>query len=706
MGQEWKMELGGRDLTLKTGDLAQQANGSVFVEYGDTVVLVTATMSEPRPGMDYLPLMVNYEERLYAVGKIPGGFIKREGKPSDAATLTARLIDRPLRPLFPEGVRHDIQVIATVLSVDQDNSPEIAAMIGASAALVISDIPFDGPIGGVNVGLVDGEYVINPTVDQAAESKIDLMVAGLEEEVMMVEGEAEEASEEEIINGIEAGQEALADIVRLQRKMRKEIGKETADIDLDVVDRPEIEAEVKDYVGDRLADALQTKDKEERGNQMDAVKEEVKEHFREKYEEDEDLEKIERVVSETMDKIAKQAIRSLILDSGRRIDGRDVNEIRSISSQVSLLPRAHGSGVFSRGQTQVMTVATLGAVGDEQILDGLEEKESKRYMHHYNFPPYSVGETNPLRSPGRREIGHGFLGERALRPMLPDDDEFPYTIRLVSEVLSSNGSTSQASICGSTLALMDAGVPIKAPVAGVAMGLVKEGENYEILSDIQGIEDFNGDMDFKVAGTREGITALQLDMKLKGLPMKILAEALQQARSGRTHILDKMEETIASPREEKSKYAPMITTLSIDPDKIRDVIGKGGKTIKNIIDETGVNIDIEDNGTVFISAEDKESGEQAQHMIEKLTEEVEVGNMYLGEVKRTTDFGAFVEVLPGKEGLVHISEIADRHIKEVEDVLEQGDEVLVKVKEIDGRGRINLSRKDALEEKNKEKDNN
>ncbi|GAB6137605.1 polyribonucleotide nucleotidyltransferase [Halanaerobaculum tunisiense] len=698
MANEWSMELGGANLTIETGDLAQQANGSVLVRYGDTVVLVTATMSDPRPGINYFPLMVNYEERLYAAGKIPGGFIKREGKPSDAATLTARLIDRPLRPLFPTGFRHDVQVIATVLSVDSDNAPDIAAMIGASAALSISDIPFDGPIAGVKVGLIEGEYIINPSIEQMKESELDLTVAGTEEAVMMVEAGANEVPEEEIIEAIDFGHQSVQEIVRLEQEMVAQIGKEKADVDLEIVDRPEIATEVREYVGDSMKEALQTKDKATRDQQVDQVKEETTNHFVDKYDEAEDLEEIKQAVSETLDQISKEAIRNLVMEEGTRIDGRDLDEVRSIWSDVDLLPRAHGSGVFTRGQTQALTVATLGAVGDEQVLDGLEEKESKRYMHHYNFPPYSVGETNPLRSPGRREIGHGTLGERALRPMIPNSDEFPYTLRLVSEVLSSNGSTSQASICGSTLALMDAGVPIKAPVAGIAMGLIKRDDEIAILSDIQGIEDHNGDMDFKVAGTKEGITALQLDIKIEGISTDILEQGLQQAREGRLHILDKMLETIDQPRQEKSEHAPAIMTLEIDEDKIKDVIGKGGKTIKGIIDETGVDIDIEDDGTIYISAADQTSGQEAKQIIEELTKEIEVGDYHMGQVKRTTDFGAFVEVAPGKEGLLHISELADRHVKDVENIVEKGDELLVKVIDIDDRDRISLSRKQALSE--------
>jgi polyribonucleotide nucleotidyltransferase len=700
MNKKWTMELGGRDLILETGNLAQQANGSVLVRYGETVVLVTATMSDPRPGINYFPLMINYEERLYAAGKIPGGFIKREGRPSDFATLTARLIDRPLRPLFPEGFRDDVQVVATVLSVDNDNAPDIAAMIGASAALSISDIPFDGPIGGVNVGMVDGEFVINPTLEDQDESPLDLIVAGNKEGVMMVEAAADEVSEEDMIDAIEFGQEVVKEIIELEEKMVAEIGKEKTEIESVIVEDPEFEDEVREYVGDKIKDALQTKDKATREKNLDLVKDEVKEYFADKLDEMEEKtsEKM-KVVSETLDKISKEDIRTLVLEDGIRVDDRDLDEVRPISCEVGLLPRVHGSGLFTRGQTQAMTVATLGAVGDEQRLDGLEEADSKRYLHHYNFPSFSVGETGPMRGPGRREIGHGALGERALRPMIPDNEEFPYTIRMVSEVLESNGSTSQASICGSTLALMDAGVPIKEPVAGIAMGLMKKEDNVKILTDIQGVEDFNGDMDFKVAGSKKGITALQMDVKIKGVSKPILNKALAQAKEGRLHILDEMLKVISEARDELSPYAPSIITLEIDPDKIRDVIGSGGKTIKKIVEETGVNIDIEDDGTVFIAADDQESGNKAKRIIEKITEDVEVGKIYLGEVKRVTHFGAFVEVLPGKDGLVHISELADHHVKKVEDILTVGDKVLVKVTGIDDKDRINLSRKDAIKEK-------
>jgi len=704
MKKEWQVEFGGRELTIETGKLAKQANGSVLVKYGETVVLVTATMSDPRPGISYFPLMINYEERLYAAGKIPGGFIKREGRPSEMATLTSRLIDRPLRPLFPKGFRDDVQIVATVLSVDNDNAPDIAAMIGASAALTISDIPFDGPIGGVNIGMIDGEFVVNPTLEQKEESPLDLVVAGNKDGVMMVEAGADEVKEDKMIEAIEFGQEVNQKVIKLQEEMAAEVGKEKAEVELVTTDDPELEAEVREYVGDKIKDAAQTEEKSERNDNVDQVKAEITDYFEEKFAEEEDKDYKMQVVHNILDKLLKEAIRSLVLDEGVRVDGRAVDEVRPIWCEVGILPRAHGSGVFTRGQTQAMTVATLGAVGDEQILDGLENAESKRYMHHYNFPSFSVGETGPIRGPGRREIGHGALGERALRPMIPSHEEFPYTIRMVSEVLESNGSTSQASICGSTLALMDAGVPIKKPVAGIAMGLMKEGEKVQILSDIQGIEDFNGDMDFKVAGTEDGITALQMDIKIKGVPKDILVKALEQARKGRLHILNEMLKVISESREDLSPYAPSIITIEIDPEKIRDVIGPGGKTIKKIVDENDVNIDIEDDGTVFISAENQEGGQNAKRIIEKITEDVEVGKLYLGEVKKVTNFGAFVEVLPGKEGLVHISELADYHVKKVEDILELGDEVLVKVIGIDDRDRINLSRIEAIKQQEQEED--
>ena len=698
MVKNWKQDLAGREFSFETGKLAKQANGSVMVRYGDSVVLVTATMSEPREGIDYLPLMVNYEERVYAIGKIPGSITRREGRPRDSATLNARLIDRPLRPLFPDGFRHDIQIIATVLSVDDDCEPDILAMNGASAALTLSDIPFAGPIAGVKVGLVDGELVINPGEEAQENSDLELTVAGTDDAVLMVEAGADEVSEEKMIEAIELAHQEIKKLVKLQNQMREEAGKEKYDFQREEIDQ-DIYNEVKDYAKEKLEKAVRTEDKKTREDYIDSIKDETKEYFEEEYNENDDLDHIMSHVSRSLEKTLKNTIRSLIIDDNIRPDGRDLDEIRPIWCEVGILPRAHGTGVFTRGETQAMSVATLGASSDEQVLFGLGEEETKRYMHHYNFPPYSVGETNPLRSPGRREIGHGTLGEKALRPMLPSEKDFPYTIRVVSEVLESNGSTSQASICGSSLALMDAGVPIKKSVAGIAMGLLKENDEIRILSDIQGLEDHNGDMDFKVAGTKDGITALQMDIKIKGISVDIMKKALAQAKTGRLHILDKMNEVLAEPREELSEYAPSMISISIDPDKIGSVIGPGGKTINKIIDETDAKIDIEDDGSINILADDQENGEKAREMIEELTKEVEVGEIYEGKVKRVVNFGAFVEILPGKEGLVHISELADYHVNKVEDILKVGDKVPVKVIEIDNQDRINLSRKEALEDK-------
>ncbi|MFW6389533.1 MAG: polyribonucleotide nucleotidyltransferase [Halanaerobiales bacterium] len=697
MEKTYELDMRNNKMSIKTGKLAKQANGSVIVEYGDTRVLVTATMSEPREGISYFPLMINYEERVYAIGKIPGSITRREGRPRDRATLAARLIDRPLRPLFPKGFRHDVQVIATVLSVDNDCEPDIVAMNGASAALMISDIPFAGPLAGVKVGLVDGELLINPTEEERENSRLDLTVAGTADAIMMVEAGANEVSEEIMLDAIELAHAEIKKIVSMQVKITEEIGKEKFKVEADEIDSA-LEKDVRDYIGDNLNKALRIFEKQERNTKADAAKDEAIEHFKEKYQDDEDFDKKIKNVHKILDKMTKEIIRKMILDESVRPDGRSPDEIRPIWCEVNSLPRVHGSGIFTRGQTQVMSIVTLGAMSDEQILFGLGEEETKRYMHHYNFPPYSVGETSPLRSPGRREIGHGALGERALEPMIPDHEEFPYTIRVVSEVLESNGSTSQASICGSTLALMDAGVPIKEPVAGIAMGLMKEEDKVTILSDIQGLEDFNGDMDFKVAGTKNGITALQMDIKIQGISKEIMNRALKQAHKGRMHILNKMLEVIETPRNELSPYAPLMSTMKIDPEKIRYVIGPGGKMINKIIDETGVKIDIDDDGTVYIMADDQISGQKAEKMISDLTRDVVVGEIYEGEVKKIMNFGAFVEFLPGQEGLVHISQIADYHVNKVEDELSVGDTVPVKVTEIDNKGRINLSRKDALKE--------
>lgn len=686
----FEMELGGRPLIVESGKLAKQASGAVLVRYGDTAVIVTATASaEPREGIDFFPLTVDYEERLYSVGKIPGGFIKREGRPSESAILSGRLIDRPIRPLFADGFRNDVQVVATVLSVDQNNPPDIPAMIGASCALSVSDIPFNGPIGGVRVGRIDGQFIINPTVAQQEQSELNLVVAGTKDAVIMVEAAANELSEEVILDAISFGHDVIRTIIDFQLKIVESIGKAKRDIKLfDVAS--EIDTAVREFVTEKLNSAVRNSDKLEREAQISAVKKETTEHFAEIF--PDNLKNVQYVVQ----KVLKELVRKMITVEKIRPDGRALEEVRPITCDVSLLARTHGSGLFTRGQTQVLTVTTLGAIGDEQILDGLGVEESKRYMHHYNFPSFSVGETRPSRGPGRREIGHGALAERALVPVIPNEVEFPYTIRLVSEVLESNGSSSMASVCGSTLSLMDAGVPIKRPVSGVAMGLVKEGDHYSILTDIQGMEDALGDMDFKVAGTTKGVTAIQMDIKIAGITKEILTSALEQAKRGRSHILGIMLETINTPKTELSPYAPRIITMEIDPDKIRDVIGPGGKTIKKIIDETGVTIDIEDDGKVFIAAVDVEAGQKAVRIIESLVRDVEVGGTYQGKVTRIMNFGAFVEILPGKEGLVHISQLARERVAKVEDVVKIGDEILVKVTEIDRQGRVNLSRKELL----------
>ena len=694
----FELELGGRKLSIETGRIAQLADAAVLVRYGDTVVLVTACASaQPKQGIDFFPLSVDYEERLYAVGKIPGGFIKREGRPTEKAILSARLIDRPIRPLFPHGYRNDVQVIATVMSVDQDNLPEIAAMVGSSAALSISSIPFEGPTGSVLVGRVDGKLIVNPNNEDREKSDLHLVVSGTKDAVMMVEAGAKEIPEDVMLEAIMFAHENIKKIVAFIEEIVAKVGKEKKEYVLFKVDS-EIENAIREYATQKTLDAIRTPDKLERQEKMDAVKEETYEHFAEIYPEK------EKEIGEVLYDIIKEQVRKLITEEGIRPDDRKLDEIRPISSEVGILPRVHGSGLFTRGQTQVLTIATLGALGDVQILDGLTEEETKRYMHHYNFPPYSVGETRFMRGPGRREIGHGVLAERALEPMIASEEEFPYTIRLVSEVVSSNGSTSQGSVCGSTLALMDAGVPIKAPVAGVAMGLMKEKGNVAILTDIQGMEDFLGDMDFKVAGTSKGITAIQMDIKIAGIDRPILEKALEQARVGRLYILDRMLTVISTPRKELSQYAPKIITTRIDPDKIRDIIGPGGKTINKIIAETGVKIDIEDDGRVFIAATNQAAGDKALKIIENLVKEVKEGEIYLGKVVRLMTFGAFVEILPGKEGLVHISKLDTKRVEKVEDVVSVGDEILVKVTEIDKQGRINLSRKHAMADTVKEEE--
>lgn len=698
---EYSMDWAGRKLTVEIGQLAKQANGAVLVRYGDTAVLSTATASKEPKNLDFFPLTVNYEERLYAVGKIPGGFIKREGRPSEKAILASRLIDRPIRPLFADGFRNDVQVISIVMSVDQDCSTEMAAMFGSSLALSTSDIPFEGPIAGVIVGRINGEFVVNPTVEQAEQSDIHLTVAGTKDAINMVEAGALEVPEEIMLEAIMFGHNEIKRLIEFQEKIVAEVGKEKRQISLYEIDSV-LEAEVREMCESEIVSAIQVQEKHAR---EDAIKE-VKNQVLAKYEEQEATAEDLKQVKQILDKMVKGEVRRLITVEKIRPDGRKIDEIRPLSSQISILPRTHGSGLFTRGQTQALSICTLGAMGDVQILDGLGIEEEKRFMHHYNFPQFSVGETGPIRGPGRREIGHGALGERALEPIIPSEKDFPYTIRLVSEVLESNGSTSQASICASTLAMMDAGVPIKAPVAGIAMGLVKSGEHYTVLSDIQGMEDHLGDMDFKVAGTAKGVTALQMDIKIEGLSREILEEALQQAKVGRMHILDSMLATITEPRSELSQFAPKILTMTINPDKIRDVIGPSGKQINKIIEETGVKIDIEQDGTVFIASTNQEMNQKAKKIIEDIVREVQVGEMYLGKVKRIEKFGAFVEIFAGKDGLVHISELAEERVGKVEDVVKIGDQFLVKVTEIDKQGRVNLSRKAVLKEQREKAEEN
>ena len=691
------IQVGGRALTLETGRMAKQASGAVFCTYGDTAVLVTAVgAKEPKEGVDFFPLTVDYEEKLYAAGKIPGGFLKREGKASEKAILCSRLIDRPIRPLFPKGYRNDVQVVATVLSVDMDNTPDVLAMVGASAALHLSQIPFMGPIAGVVVGLVDGEFIINPNQEQEAKSLMHLTVAGTADAVMMVEAGAKEVPEMTILDAIMFGHEEIKKIVAAIEEFRAEalaleLAKEKEMPELKVIPE-EIEAAVKEYAYDNLLEAIRIKEKHARDAAAEAVKEEAIQHLLEQFpEQEEDL-------RAALDSLMKYIVRRLITVDKIRPDGREMTEVRPITCEVDILPRPHGSALFTRGQTQILSSVTLGAAREEQILDGLDNESSKRYIHHYNFPPYSVGEARPMRGPGRREIGHGALAERALEPVIPSEEEFPYTIRVVSEALESNGSPSMGSVCGSTMSLMAAGVPIKRPVSGVAMGLIREENEFSVLTDLQGLEDALGDMDFKVAGTTEGVTAIQMDIKIAGINRAILEQALKQAHDGRMFILGKMLEAIPAVRPELSKYAPRIITMMINPDKIRDVIGAGGKVIKKIVEDTGVKIDIEDDGRVMIMSNDAEASAKAVKIIEDLVREVEVGQVYLGKVVRITDFGAFVEVLPGKDGLVHISQLALERVNKVEDVVKVGDEILVKCTEIDKQGRVNLSRKVLLKE--------
>ncbi|MEG1931053.1 MAG: polyribonucleotide nucleotidyltransferase [Anaerovorax sp.] len=692
----FKTAVGGRLLQLEVGKVCEMASGQVMVKYGDTVVNVTATASAaPRQDIDFFPLSVDYEERMYAAGKIPGGFIKREGRPSEKAILSCRLIDRPIRPLFPKGFYNDVQVVATVMCVDPDCSPEIVGMLGSSVALSISDIPFDGPTGSVLIGRVDGEFVVNPTLAQRNASDLHLIVSGTKEAIMMVEAGAQEIQEDVMLEAIMFAHDEIKKIIEFIEEVIAEVGKPKRDIELYKVPE-DIEAAVKDYATDKMRAAIQTVEKQERLDNMDAVEIETKEYFAEIYPDN------KKDIASVLYSITKEQVRSLILDDGIRPDNRKTDEIRPIWCETGILPRTHGTGLFKRGQTQVLSVTTVGPMGESQTIDGIGEEVEKRYMHHYNFPPYSVGEARPMRSPGRREIGHGALAERALMPVLPSVEEFPYAIRVVSEVLSSNGSTSQASVCGSTLSLMDAGVPIKAPVAGIAMGLIERVEEdgsskIAILSDIQGMEDFLGDMDFKVAGTAKGITAIQMDIKVHGLSRQILKDALTQAHAGRIHIMEQMLEEIPEPRKEMSPYAPRIISLQVDPDKIRTIIGPGGKTINRIINETGVKIDINDEGLVYIAAPDMEAADQGVKAIQLLVKEVEVGEIYEGKVMRLMTFGAFIEILPGKEGLLHISKMAKERVEKVEDVMKVGDVVKVKVTEIDNQNRINLSRKELLD---------
>jgi len=680
------------------GQVAKQANGAAVVRYGDTVVLVTATASkEPREGIDFFPLTVDYEEKQYAAGKIPGGFIKREGRATELATLSARLIDRPIRPLFPDGFRNDVHIVATVLSVEKDNPPDVTAMIGASIAINISNIPFEGPIAGVVVGMVDGQLVINPTVEETRKSDMHITVAGTRDAIMMVEGSANEIPEEQVLNAIFFAHEEIKRLCTFQETIIEELKVPKFEVKTFGVNEA-IEEEVRTYATPILDKAVRNPDKKLREASMDQAKDSIIEHFTELY--PDHIGEIDAL----LDDILKDIVRSMLIDDGERVDGRELDEIRQVTCEVGFLPRPHGSALFTRGQTQVLSVTTLGAASEEQILDGLGIEESKRYIHHYNFPPYSVGEVRPMRGPGRREIGHGALAERALLAVLPSEEEFPYTIRVVSEVLESNGSSSMASVCGSSLSLMHAGVPIKRHVAGVAMGLVKREDKFAVITDIQGIEDALGDMDFKLAGTEVGVTAIQMDIKITGVNKEIVATALEKARKGRMFIMGKMMEVIDKPSGELSPYAPRLTRMTVPVDKIREIIGPGGKTIHKIVDETGCKIDIEDDGTLFIMATDEEAAKKAKFYIDSIIAEVEVGKTYTGTVKRIMDFGAFVEIIPGvlgtqgKEGLVHISQLAEERVNKVTDVVNIGDQIQVKVTEIDKQGRVNLSRKAVLKQ--------
>lgn len=696
MKKTFQTTIAGRDFTVEIGEVAQLASGAALVRYGDTTVLATATASDkPRDGVDFFPLSVDYEEKMYAVGKIPGGFLKREGKPSEKAILTSRVIDRPIRPLFPKDYRNDVGIVTTVLSTDIDNSPEIIAMNGASIAISISQMPFAGPIGAVQIGMIDGEFIVNPNTEQRAKSDMALTVAGTKEKVVMIEAGANEVAEDVMFDAIVFAHGEIKKICEFIDTIVAEVGKPKAPYTAHEVDHDFFDP-IYDYAYDKICAAIDTDDKRVRDERMKALTDEMIEHFGEEFFEGRDAE-----LDEVYYKIQKEIVRKWLYEDHKRVDGRQIDEIRPLSSRVGVIPRVHGSGLFSRGQTQVLTIATLGAVSEAQMLDGLDEHTEKRYMHQYNFPSYSVGETKPSRGPGRREIGHGALAERALLPVIPSAEDFPYAIRLVSEVLSSNGSTSQGSVCGSTLALMDAGVPIKAPVAGISCGLITHGDDFLTMVDIQGVEDFYGDMDFKVAGTHKGITAIQMDIKVDGLTYDIIKSALTKTRDARYYILDEvMLKAIPAPREHLSEFAPKIITMKIAVDKIKDVIGTGGKVIQKIIADTGVKIDIEDDGSVFILTNDEEAAAKAKATIEGIVAEPEIGKIYLGTVKRIMDFGAFVEFMPGREGLVHISKLDTKRVEKVTDVVHEGDEIMVKLVEIDRQGRMNLSRKDALPKEN------
>ena len=686
------VEVADKRLSIETGRVAEQANGAVILRQGDTVVLSTAVMAkEPRVGIDWFPLTCDYEEKLYAAGKIPGAFMRREGRPSETAILASRLTDRPLRPLFPEGFRLDVQVVSTVLSVDQENDPTILSINGASTALVISDIPFGGPVGAVRMGLLDGKIVVNPTLSRMGESELDLVVAGTADAILMVEAGAKGVSEQTVLEALEMAHEAIKGICAAQVELQQQVGREKREW-IPAAYPPQMLEIVGEYLALRLDQVLYKADKATREADIDDLRTKTIVELGERFPEHSEI------IGKLFDKALKDRVRERIVEEGVRIDGRGLKDVRNITVEVGVLPRTHGSGLFTRGQTQALTIATLGSMSDQQKLDGLTDETLKRYMHHYNFPPFSVGEARPLRGPGRREIGHGALAERALLAVIPPIEEWPYTMRLVSEILSSNGSTSMASVCGSTLALMDAGVPIKSPVAGIAMGLVTREGKFAVLTDIQGVEDNLGDMDFKVAGTKDGITALQMDIKIKGLTHAIFAQALEQAREARLFVLDKMLAVLPRPRSEMSPYAPRITTIMINPDKIRDIIGPGGKMIRKITEETGAQIDVEDDGRVFIAAVDQEGGKRAIDWIKGLTDEVEVGRIYKGKVVRIMPFGAFVEVLPNQDGLVHISKLSDHRVERVEEVVNVGDEIVVKATEVDSQGRLNLSRQAAIDE--------